>query len=294
VFSRWGPALLVVVETAFLLSAGIPFWSVSRTYFPTNPGITELQHIVGTNLVGYGGCRSLRYLTASKAEVGIRADANIGYQFHEFTVYDPILPAAYFRAWTAISGERTPATSEQLGIFCAQINTVAEARVFGVGYVLEPIGRFGPLGGVLVGGFGGEVLVSVPGSGEATTTPVPARGATLPTEAPGTPVPVTHPGPASWRVLVDSSTAAVLRLRLTNVPGWQATVDGKPVALHPWADGSMLELQVSPGQHVVELRYWPSAFSAGIAVGVAVATGLVVTGMGTFVVGRRRRARPAP
>jgi len=293
VSSRWGPALLVALETAFLLNAGIPFWSVSSTYFPTNPAITELQHTVGTSLVGYGGCRSFRYLTPSKAEVGIRPDANIGYQLHEFAVYDPILPARYFRAWKAISGERTPPALEQIGIFCAQITTVAEARVFGVGYVLEPVGRFGPAGSVLVGGFGGEALVSVPGSAEATAIAVPARGATLPTEAPGTPVPVTHPDPASWRVLVDSPTAAVVRLRLTNVPGWQATVDGKPVALHPWASGSMLEVQVTPGHHVVEVHYWPSAFSAGIDVGAAVATGLVVTGIGTFVVGRRRRARPA-
>jgi hypothetical protein len=245
-------------------------------------------------LVGYGGCRSLRYLTASKAEVGIRPDANIGYQLHEFTVYDPILPARYFHAWKAISGEHTPPSLEQIGIFCAQITTVAEARVFGVRYVLEPLGRFGPVGSVLVGGFGGEALLSVPGSAEATATPLPARGTTLPTEAPGTPVPVTHPDPASWRVVVDSPTAAVVRLRLTNVPGWQATVDGKPVALHPWASGSMLEVQVPPGRHVVEVHYWPSAFSAGIAVGAAVAAGLVVTGIGTFVVGRRRRAPSAP
>ena len=294
VSSRWGPALLVALETAFLLSAGIPFWSVSSTYFPTNPAITELQHTVGTSLVGYGGCRSFRYLTPSKAEVGIRPDANVGYQLHEFAVYDPILPPRYFRAWKAISGERTPPALEQIGIFCAQITTVAEARVFGVGYVLEPVGRFGPAASVLVGGFGGEALVSVPGSAEATAIAVPARGATLPTEAPGTPVPVTHPDPASWRVLVDSPTAAVVRLRLTNVPGWQATVDGKPMAFHPWASGSMLEVQVPAGHHVVEVHYWPSAFSAGIDVGAAVATGLVVTGMGAFVVGRRRRAPSAP
>ena len=52
--ARWGPALLLALETGFLLSAGIPFWSVSSTYFPTNPAITALQQTVGPSLVGYG------------------------------------------------------------------------------------------------------------------------------------------------------------------------------------------------------------------------------------------------
>ena len=102
---RWAPALLLALETGFLLSAGIPFWSVSSTYFATNPAITALQKTVGSSLVGYGSCRSLRYLTPSKNEVGIRPNANIGYGLHEMVVYDPILPASLL---PGLAGRRRP------------------------------------------------------------------------------------------------------------------------------------------------------------------------------------------
>ena len=38
----------------------------------------------------------------------------------------------------------------------------------------------------------------------------------------------------------------VLRLRVTALPGWHATVDGKPTALATWSEGAMLQLHV-PG-----------------------------------------------
>ena len=52
---------------------------------------------------------------------------------------------------------------------------------------------------------------------------------------------MTHPDPASWRVGVDSATASIVRLRLTAVPGWHATIDGRPWRCIPWASGLMLE-----------------------------------------------------
>jgi len=287
------PALLLALEAAFLLSAGIPFWSVSSTYFATNPGVTALQRHVGSSLVGYGACRSLRFLTANTSEVGIWPNANIAYDVHEMAVYDPILPDAYFRELKALTGQRTPPSLSQLGLYCASITSVAEARVFGVQYVLDRPTRFGPAGATFVGNVGDEALYSIPGAAQATWTPVPAGGGALPTEAPGTPVAASHPDPASWRVVVDAPAPSMVRFRLTDVPGWNATVNGRPVALAPWAGAMMLEARVPPGHDVIELHYWPAGFATGLDVGAAVLVGLVVTGVGGMAPRScRRRATP--
>jgi hypothetical protein len=286
------PALLLALETGFLLSVGIPSWSVSASYFPTTPAITAMQHTVGTALVGFGRCAALRYNTASGKEVGIRPDANIGYGLHEMVVYDPIVPDSYYHAWFAVTGQHALPSLAALGVYCPRITTVAEARLFGVQYVLEPPGHLGPPGSVSTPvAPGGEDLYAVPGSAPATASPIPADGAALATEAPGTPLAVTYPGPASWRVVTDQPTDSIVRLRLTDVPGWQATVDGRPLHLEPWATGSMLEARVPAGRHVVELHYWPAAFSAGLVVGAVSAGALVLaTAGGSWRSVRRRRA----
>ena len=296
VVGRGVAALLLALETAFLLSAGIPFWSVSPSYFPTNPDITALQDSVGSSLVGFGSCRSLAYNTASKTEVGIRPNANIGYDLREMVAYDPILPENYFKAWTAAGGQHTPHSLSQLGIFCAQFTTAAQAREFGVRWVLEPPGRYPPKGAtIVVRSIGDERLVFIPESFDATTTPDPLGAAPLPADAPGYPVAYTEPDAATWRLDVDTTAPSVLRLRLTDVPGWHATIDGHPLALESWASGLMIQARVPAGKHIVELTYWPTAFSAGIAVGGAVAVGLVAASVTSVVIGRRRRrSSPEP
>jgi hypothetical protein len=80
-------------------------------------------------------------------------------------------------------------------------------------------------------------------------------------------------------------------LRLTAVPGWHASIDGRPLALRSWASGLMLEAKVGPGEHVLVVHYWPDAFTAGIVVGAGAAVGLAVTASAGVVLGRRRRRR---
>ncbi len=294
VLCRSAAVVLFGVESAFLLSTGASFWSVSPTYFATTPGVTELQQSVGSSLVGYGSCRALAYLTSSKQEVGIRPDANVAYRIREMAVYDPILPENYLQSWAAAGGAPTPHSLAQLGVFCARIASVNQARLYGIQYLLEPAGRKGPYGSVFVRLVGDEGLYSVPGAADATVVAAPAHGAEPSLFAPGVPVAVTHPDPASWRVPVQGAVPLVLRLRLTNVPGWQATMDGRPLALEPWASGAMLEARIPPGRHVVELHYWPPLFTDGLVIAAVVAAGLVLTMVAAVGLGRRaRRSRPA-
>ncbi len=285
---RLGAMVLFGVEAAFLLSTGAGYWSVSSTYFAPTPAVTDLQHIAGSSLVGLGVCPT-HGLHAAASDLGIRPDANVAYGLREMAVYDPILPEAYLRSWAAVSGTHTAQALARLGIFCPRITTVDEAQLYGVAYVLEPAGHPGPVGSVPVGVDGAEWLFSIPGAADATVIPLPAGAAQPPLFALGVPAPVTHPDAASWRVVVDDRGPQLLRLRLTDVPGWRATIDGRPLTLHSWATGSMLEAQVPAGRHVIELHYWPPLFSAGLVVAAAVVLAFVVVAV--IVLGRRRSVR---
>jgi uncharacterized membrane protein YfhO len=99
-------------------------------------------------------------------------------------------------------------------------------------------------------------------------------------------VAVSHPNPASWRMMTDVATPQVLRLRLTDVPGWHASIDGRPVPLSRFA-GVMLQVDVPAGKHTVDLYYWPATFTFGIVLAAGAAAGLIAS----LIVSRARRRR---
>jgi hypothetical protein len=235
-------------------------------------------------LVAMGPCRPRPFSHPYSTEVGIRPNANIGYNVHEFAIYEPVLPTSYYSSWTAVSGQRLAPSLRRVGLFCPQITTAAQARIYGVSYVLAPAHGPTPEGTTRDGSIGGEELFHVPGSAVATLTPLPRGGAPLPEDARGRPVAVTHPSAASWRVVTDGDSFQELRLRLTALPGWHATIDGRPLALERWSAGAMLEARVGPGRHVVEVRYWPDLFTAGLGTAA-----LVLVGFAATVVLTRRR-----
>lgn len=279
---------LLSIETAFLIASGVSYWSISSTYFSPTPAVSALQSSAGGKAVGFGSCAGLGSAQPVAQEVGIRADANIGFAVDEMAVYDPILPEAYYKGWYKISGLRIPTQLSRLGIFCASITTAEEARILGVSYLLEAPGVPGPFGSRFVTRLDDEGLYFVPGASAATISGAPTHGGKLAASSAGTPVQVSHPGPAAWRVEVSAPTAQVLRLRLTAVPGWRATIDGRPLTLGTWAGGMMLDARVPPGSHVIELHYWPVLFSAGIIVWVCAIVALV--GGTAFVLLRARRS----
>ena len=78
----------------------------------------------------------------------------------------------------------------------------------------------------------------------------------------------------------------MLRLRLIDIPGWTATIDGHPLKLSRFL-GIMLQARIPPGIHTIELTYWPTAFTIGLVVaGLTIGTFLSV-----FVLLRVRRRR---
>ena len=269
--------VLLLTETAFLVAAGAPLWSASPAMLPRSTSVSALQRTVGSSLVGFADCPTV----GGWAPLGILPDANVGYPVTQFAIYDPALPAAYYKSWSAATGQEVSSTS---GIFCPSITNARLARLYGVAFVLQTAGRQPVAGAIFDKRIDGEDLYRIPGAAQATLVPRAASA----NDMVGVPVAVGHPNPTTWRLVSSVKAASELRLRLTDTPGWHATIDGHPVALHQWA-GVMLETQVPPGRHFVVVQYEPNRFIEGLV--VAAATLFVMIAALSLSLLRRRSRR---
>jgi len=208
---------------------------------------------------------------------------------HELDIYDPLIPKSYFTSWQELTGSQ--GGSAYFYQFCPAVTSIAAARRFGVQYVLEERGSKGPAGTSFVGQYGDEELYRVPGSASATLVPAAANAPLPPNDAPGQPVHVHTPNPSTWQLTTSAARAQVLRLRLTNVPGWKATIDGQPLQLQPYS-GVMLQARVPPGRHRIVIEYWPTTFTAGLVLAAVAIAGLVSALLWESV--RRRRIPGGP
>ena len=278
----WAAVLLFAFQTAFLIAMGGSQWPSTERPFHTTRAERQLKRAVGSSLVAFGApaCQT-------PPTLGIPANANIAYGVHELAVYDPMLPLRYYEAWTSATHRRAgyPGTSR----YCPGVKTATVARTYGVSFVLEFHGAHGPRGAVFVKEIGDEDLYRIPAAGAATLAPAVGSGRPPPGTASGSPVPVTSPDPASWKVVIDPAEPSLLQLHLTDVPGWHASIDGRPLPLAR-SSGVMLQALVPAGHHTVVLHYWPAAFTEGIVLAVLSASGLTVA----CVVSGRRRVRSHP
>jgi hypothetical protein len=72
--------------------------------------------------------------------------------------------------------------------------------------------------------------------------------------------------------------ASWLRIGVSFDPGWRATLDGKPIEIHP-AQLAFMAVRIPEGQHTLILNYRPAYFRLGLAVtfaGLMVLTGSVI------------------
>jgi hypothetical protein len=269
-------ASLLLCESAFLVAAGAQLWTSSSTPFAPTPAVMALKHLVGSSSVGLGG--SLCILPPG---LGIPENAQIAYGVQELALYDPMIPSSYYSAWNDIS--KMSAGNQDDSVYCPGLNTANLARLYGVSFVVERAGTPGPKGGVFDKVVGNEDVYRIPNAAIATLTPLASDGRLPADDYPSTPVTVTHPSPASWKLHTSADRQEVLRLRLTDVPGWHASIDGRSVPVRRFA-GVMLQLEVPPGRHTVELYYWPATFTMGIVLASCAAFGLLAA----FAVGCHR------
>jgi uncharacterized integral membrane protein len=256
--------VLLISSTVLLLVIDAPWWSATTTFLSPTATESQLQKAVGTSILGFG---------TSSCEfpptVGILPNVNIVYGLHELDTYEPMTPRKLYSAWKESTGHGAvpigasgfPAALPTM--FCPVIENAASARLFGVGFVLEKPGAKGPPGSVFDMKIGHEGLYRIPGAAVATLTPAPSKKSLPTNRAPGKPVQVTYPNSMSWRMVTRSTTPQVLRLRLIDVPGWHASIDGKPLQLLAF-NGAMLQARIPAGTHSIELHYWPDTFTLGI------------------------------
>jgi hypothetical protein len=283
----WAALSLLACETAFLVTAGAPVFSSSPVVPTPTTGEVSLQRATGTSVVGFG-------VNPCNRSLGSPFNFNIAYSIREFAVYDPITPRSYFASWSAATGHSARARSSYSN-FCPAVTSSVVAREFGIPYVLEPPGSHGPRGSVFDRQINGERLYRIPGAAAATLTGLEPSGQLPAAWVRGTPVSVEHPDATSWKLVVHAQEPQVLRLRLTNVPGWHATLDGRPLALTAFS-GVMLQARVPAGNYTIDLTYWPDTFTDGIVLATVGVVGLLVV---MFVErmrqrGPRTRARTAP
>jgi len=286
---RWSGGLLLGCETVFLVAVGAPMPSSSAQFLTPTPAVVALQRAVGSSLVGWGSASCFGSGSLGHG-LGVAPNANVLFGLHELAVYDPVTPEEYTTSWTQLTGQPV-SYAETIGFnawYCPAVTSATLARLYGVGYVLEPLGARGPTGAVLDRRVGNENLFRIPGAARATLTPTGSSGSFPPTEAKGDPVKVTNPDPSEWKIETNAHNYQVLRLRLTDVPGWHATIDGHPLALHRFA-GVMLQTRVPPGRHTVVLEYWPDTFTDGLILAALSACGLI----GWIQVDRIRKRRLA-
>jgi len=282
----WTAGLLVVVETLFLISSGMGLWTSTATPFAPTSAALALKQAVGSSLVGLGTPACL-----FPPGLGIPVNDNIIFGVHQLAAYDPVLPQAYYDAWKEITGQ--VAGQPPFSHYCPGVTSAALAREYGVSYVIEPRGSLGPYGGVFDRYIGpDESLFRIPGASWANLVPLTTSGGLPPGPAAGVPVVVTHPDPASWKMSTRSSTPQVLRLHLTDVPGWHATIDGRTLPLQSFSV-IMLQAKIPPGRHVIVVSYWPTTFTAGIVLFVGAAVALIAAPFVAAFRRRRERGRPA-
>lgn len=97
------------------------------------------------------------------------------------------------------------------------------------------------------------------------TAPVPVVAAEPVADSTGGTVTVREFGPGWTRLETVAAETTFLLARESLVPGWEARVDGAPVAVHP-AAGIFFAVRVPPGRHDVDLVYRAPGFLPGLVV----------------------------
>jgi hypothetical protein len=253
--------LLLLLETAFLVASGAQMWSSSADGAKPTPAVASLVRAVGSSTVGFG--IGTCYGGPENSSLGVLPEANILFGLHELDFYDPILPRGYIQSWAQLS--KSAPGVPIYNSFCPALETASEARRYGVQFVLEPDSASGPVGAVFDKKVGNEDLYRIPDSANATLTPATSPGEPPSADDSGKPVRVDHHSPSSLSIVTSSRSDQVLRLRMTDEPGWHATIDGRPLQLEPFAD-VMIQARIPAGRHLIELHYWPTLFSVGLIV----------------------------
>lgn len=279
-----GP-VLVASQAGFLIGAGSGINSSARAPLPSSAALTQLKQIAGDGLIGIDGgnatCNGAPLATCgfrAWTGAGLYPEMNALLGVAELGVHDPVLPLAYEEGWPVPDAGQHLDRYSDFNFFVPDVNTVALARTYGVDTVLVPPGIELPVGMVQVARLNGVTVLRVPGASRFSIV----RG--------GANEPVTGVSEGGNRYSVDipGVPATTLSARITAVPGWVATANGKRLPITRTAN-DLMQIAVPAGATTVNLRYLPASLVAGAYIG---ADSLVVLGA-YLVVAALRRSRAA-
>jgi uncharacterized membrane protein YfhO len=112
------------------------------------------------------------------------------------------------------------------------------------------------------------------------------RSLDLPCTAPSQPIDMARPSPDRMKLEVQSAERSILLVGEHFDPGWSAVVDGRPAPVLR-VDLAALGVELLPGKHLVELRYFPPGLWAGLALALGTAVLLGLLGLSLRSAGRR-------
>jgi hypothetical protein len=268
---------LGLANCAFLLFAGVGMNTYSHRFYPQTPAITTLLAKVGTGTVGIDDGET--EVVQAVPRTGFYPESNLGYSLAQFNGHDPVLPQVYFSTFG--SG---PTITDGPASITPLINSAALARTYGVQWILVAPGIPAPPGTVYVTTVAGQRLYSVPGAKRFSFLPPRPLSAT---HGAGAVRSVSQPSPSHYVLHVHTTGPATLVIRVTNVPGWHATVDGHSVPIRSYGR-LMMSITVPSGTHVVVLDYFPSRLRLGILMALAAVVFLAGFAL-VLAVSRRRR-----
>ena len=270
--------LLLAAQSAYLVWAGIGVNSFAAKPFPAMAPVTELQRLVGNNLVALDGTN--KHDVTLWSGVGIYPEVNIGYGIRELAVHDPVIPPAYFQTWP----DQAATANAGLGnnFFAPAVGSATRARYYGAPFILAAPGSV-PKGAQFV------AKLEVPLAGELTLYHVAGAGQfSFGSGTSGRVTSVTQTGNSSWRLDVHVPTTSALTLHLTYFPGWHVSADGRPLPVHE-TGGLFVGSVIPAGTRTLSVSYWPGGLTAGFALALT-AIAVLLTGSAWVVasIGRGR------
>lgn len=251
-------AVLFVGNAAFLVAAGVGLNTWTKGFYPESSAMRALRSKVGDGIVGLDdGRKKVETLSA----LGYYPELNVAYRLAEFAGHDPVLPQAYFSALSPGQGDGG------LGLFVPSINSVSEANRLGISWLLVAPRRPGPHGASYVETLAGQRLYHVAGSSRFSLQPAAA----------GVVASSSQPFAGTYTVEVHDTAASTVVARITDVPGWHASIDGRPAKLYRFG-GIMQSLLVPRGDHRIRLWYEPSELRTGVVIALSAALTLLLAG----------------
>jgi hypothetical protein len=278
--ARLGPGIAVlccVLQGATLLFSGVGIAAYSHGFYAPTGATEQLAAIAGDQLVGLDGGNTTNL--KAYTHIGFYPEINVAYGVRLFAIHDPLLPAAYFNSWP-VAG--VGPTSAGVGLFVPDVNSLALARRYGIGFVLVAPGLTAPAGMVEVADLAGQRLFRVPNSVRfsfAATDRARVTG-------------VDGDANTGFHLQTTGSAPATLVLRVTAVPGWHVTIDGHAVSPTRF-EGVMESVKVPAGTHSVVLWYMPRRLVAGLIAAIAAAVLLLVAGVVATLWRRQKRVAAA-